>query len=102
MITLKICGLTTLDDALWALEQGADYLGFVLYPESPRHVTLREFVRLKRALPETARCVAVFVNEEHSHTPGGFRQGLLQADKLLEGHVAVSYTHLTLPTKRIV
>jgi len=64
MITLKICGLTTLDDALWALEQGADYLGFVLYPESPRHVTLQEFVRLKKALPETARCVAVFVNED--------------------------------------
>jgi phosphoribosylanthranilate isomerase len=64
MISIKICGLTILKDALWALEQGADYLGFVLYPESPRHVTLREFVRLKKALPETARCVAVFVNED--------------------------------------
>jgi phosphoribosylanthranilate isomerase len=35
---VKICGLTSLDDALWVAEAGADLLGFVLIESSPRHV----------------------------------------------------------------
>ncbi len=63
MLTIKICGLTNLDDARWALEAGADYLGFVLYLNSPRCVSARELCRLTGALPGTIRTVGVFVNE---------------------------------------
>jgi len=63
MLTIKICGLTNLDDARWAIEAGADYLGFVLYPKSPRYVSIKELSRLTEALPETIRKVGVFVNE---------------------------------------
>lgn len=63
MLTVKICGLTNLDDARWALEAGADYLGFVLYPKSPRAITLKDLVRITDELPETAKKVGVFVNE---------------------------------------
>ena len=63
MLTIKICGLTNLDDAQWAIEAGADYLGFVLYPKSPRCVSVKELSRLTEALPETIRKVGVFVNE---------------------------------------
>ena len=42
-IRLKVCGLTTLVDAALADRCGADFLGFVLYPRSPRHVTLAQF-----------------------------------------------------------
>ena len=63
MLAIKICGLTNLDDARWALEAGADYLGFVLYPKSPRAITVKELIRITDDLPETAKKVGVFVNE---------------------------------------
>lgn len=63
MLTIKICGLTNLDDARWAIEAGADYLGFVLYQNSPRCVSVKELSRLTEALAGTIRTVGVFVNE---------------------------------------
>ncbi len=63
MLAIKICGLTNLDDARWALEAGADYLGFVLYPKSPRAITVNDLIRISDDLPETTKKVGVFVNE---------------------------------------
>jgi len=42
-IRLKVCGLTTLVDAEFAAQAGADYLGFILVPESPRYLPLEKF-----------------------------------------------------------
>lgn len=61
-LEVKICGLTLAEDALQALESGADYLGFVLYPKSPRCITPSALKRLRRRLPDSVRCVGVFVN----------------------------------------
>lgn len=60
---VKICGLTNVADARWALEQGADYLGFVLYSRSPRGITAGMLCDILRQLPTEARAVAVVVNE---------------------------------------
>ncbi|MSU70051.1 MAG: phosphoribosylanthranilate isomerase [Opitutaceae bacterium] len=57
---LKICGLTSLGDAGSADKCGADYLGFILYPKSPRHLSLDEYVAMAGRLPERKR-VAVMV-----------------------------------------
>lgn len=64
MFTIKICGLTNLNDARWALEEGADFLGFVLYTGSPRHVTAEALAKIVDQLPDRARPVGVFVNAE--------------------------------------
>lgn len=50
-IQLKICGLTSVADAHAAAGMGADFLGFVLHPASPRHVTLERFDELRGELP---------------------------------------------------
>lgn len=63
---VKICGTTNLDDALAAAEAGADLLGFIFYPRSPRYVApalVAEIVREVRAqCAAPPRCVGVFVN----------------------------------------
>ena len=59
-IRLKICGLTSLDDAGFAAHAGADYLGFILIPESPRYLPLEKFAAFAAHLP-AGRKVAVSV-----------------------------------------
>jgi phosphoribosylanthranilate isomerase len=59
-IRLKVCGLTSLVDAEAADRSGADYLGFILYPKSPRAVTLTQFRAMAPRLP-ARRKVAVSV-----------------------------------------
>jgi phosphoribosylanthranilate isomerase len=59
-IRLKVCGLTSLVDAELADRAGADYLGFVLYAKSPRHVTPARFRTMAARLPDR-RKVAVMV-----------------------------------------
>ena len=59
-IRLKICGLTSLVDAGLADAAGADYLGFNLHPESPRHVPPDQFRAMAPRLPDRKK-VAVMV-----------------------------------------
>lgn len=59
-IRFKVCGLTSLVDAAFADNCGADYLGFILYPKSPRHVLLVQFRAIAKNLPDR-RKVAVSV-----------------------------------------
>jgi phosphoribosylanthranilate isomerase len=59
-IRLKVCGLTSPGDAELADRAGADYLGFVLYAKSPRHVTLARFRAMAARLPDRKK-VAVMV-----------------------------------------
>jgi phosphoribosylanthranilate isomerase len=58
---LKVCGQTRVVDARVAAELGADYLGFILYPKSPRHLSLARYQELSPELPAGPRRVAVMV-----------------------------------------
>jgi phosphoribosylanthranilate isomerase len=63
MTRVKVCGITNLEDALAALEAGAEMLGFNFYARSPRYVSPAEVRRVVERLPEGVECVGVFVNE---------------------------------------
>ncbi|MDA8258168.1 MAG: phosphoribosylanthranilate isomerase [Betaproteobacteria bacterium] len=60
---IKICGITREEDLAAAVAAGADALGFVFYPPSPRYVTPRHAARLLAAVPAFVTRVGLFVNE---------------------------------------
>jgi len=64
MTWIKICGITNLEDALTALEAGANALGFVFYEKSPRYVDREIVRRVVSQLPRTTEKVGVFVDRD--------------------------------------
>ncbi|MDR9467210.1 phosphoribosylanthranilate isomerase [Marinospirillum sp.] len=60
----KICGLTRPEDIQAAVKAGADALGLVFYPPSPRAVTIDQAVELMQAVPPFVVTVGLFVNPE--------------------------------------
>ena len=64
MVKIKICGITSAEDAALAVSAGADALGFVLYRKSPRFVEPAVVRTIVAGLPPFILPVGVFVNEE--------------------------------------
>lgn len=64
MIEIKICGLTDLESAAAACEAGADAVGFIFHPPSPRFIHPEEARRIIRNLPASVCKVGVFVNHD--------------------------------------
>jgi phosphoribosylanthranilate isomerase len=62
MTWVKICGTTNLEDALVAVEAGADAVGFVFYEKSPRCVTVETAREIVEKLPAGVEKVGVFVD----------------------------------------
>jgi phosphoribosylanthranilate isomerase len=60
---IKMCGFTREADVLAAAAAGADAIGFVLYPPSPRHVPIERAAGLARLLPAFVTPVLLFVND---------------------------------------
>ncbi|HEY3304997.1 MAG TPA: phosphoribosylanthranilate isomerase [Candidatus Binatia bacterium] len=63
MVKIKVCGITNIDDAIRAVELGADLLGFNFYPPSPRYIAPEKARAILAQVPPEIGKVALFVNE---------------------------------------
>jgi len=63
VIHVKICGVTTVEDALLAAELGASAIGLVFWPGSPRFVEVGQAKAIVAALPPLVSAVGVFVDQ---------------------------------------
>jgi phosphoribosylanthranilate isomerase len=62
MTAIKICGITNQEDACFAAASGADAIGFIFHPRSPRYVAPETVKKIIEQLPEAIITVGVFVN----------------------------------------
>ena len=78
---VKICGITRTQDARAAAEAGADAIGLVFYPPSPRYLSTERAVEIRDALPPFVQTVALYVNADAAQVAqviGRVRPALLQ------------------------
>ena len=69
---VKICGITNREDAFAAVDAGAQALGFIFYPPSPRSVTVEHLEGWVSTLPAGVWKVGVFVDDEYFFHANGF------------------------------
>ncbi len=63
---VKICGITRVEDAVFAARLGVDAIGLVFYPPSPRNVEISKAIEIVNALPAFVSVVALFVDEQET------------------------------------
>jgi phosphoribosylanthranilate isomerase len=100
MTEIKICGITRLEDALCAADCGADAVGFVFHPASPRYITAEKAKAIIAELPARVARVGVFVNrpaEEVKRTAEACGLDLIQ----IHGDESPAYSRL-FPPRRII
>ena len=78
-LIIKICGVRTLDDALYAVEQGADAVGFNFYQLSKRYISPDHTAEIISSLPAGIMRVGVFVNPEREFVEAVLRNNKLSA-----------------------
>lgn len=78
----KVCGITCPEDARHAVQAGANAVGMVFYPPSPRAVSPTRAAQVAAAVPDTVRRVGVFVDEAPASIAATVRQARLSVVQL--------------------
>lgn len=97
---VKICGITNMEDALSAAENGADAVGFIFHTPSPRHIEPQKAAQIAQGLPARLVRIGVFVNEQESFVRRTFEYCRLDMIQL-HGDESPAYCR-QFPTHRII
>jgi phosphoribosylanthranilate isomerase len=79
---VKICGITSLDDALACVDAGCDALGFNFWPQSKRHIPVERAAAIAKRVPPNVRTVGVFVNPTADDVDRAFASGAIDLAQL--------------------
>lgn len=71
---VKICGITSSEDARLVVDAGADAIGLVFYEKSPRHVTIAQAADISRNIPAFVSCVALFKDADAQYIQSVLQQ----------------------------
>ncbi len=63
---IKICGITSSEQAKRVSDLGATHIGVIFFPKSPRHIPLEKIKEIKESIPENTKLVSVVVNPSYS------------------------------------
>jgi phosphoribosylanthranilate isomerase len=89
-LCVKVCGITRAEDAIAAIEAGADLLGFNFYPKSPRYIAPEDAAAIVAMLPRQVLAVGIFVDAEPAEVAAAVaiaKLGLVQ----FHGHESFAY-----------
>jgi phosphoribosylanthranilate isomerase len=93
-IRVKICGITREEDALRAARHGADAVGFILWPGSPRSISIERAAAIARLLPPFVWKVGVFVNASPDEVERATMAAKLDVAQLHGDEDVEKYRHL--------
>ena len=99
---VKICGITNLQDALEAINAGANALGFVFYSKSPRYITPGAALKIVEKLPPFVQMVGLFVNEDEVFINEVCKDSKMQMAQIIDDNEIINYEALEVKYIKVV
>jgi len=99
---VKICGITNLEDALDAINSGADALGFVFYKPSPRYIEPLKAKEIVEKLPPFIQTVGLFVNETTDFINKICKESKMQLAQIIDDKNIVDFKKLETKALRVI
>ena len=99
---VKICGITNLEDAINAVNAGANALGFVFYKDSPRYIEPLKAKKIVNLLPPFVQTVGLFVNESENFINETSIESQMQLAQIIDDKDIINYDLLKIKSIKVI
>lgn len=99
---VKICGITNLQDALEAVNAGANALGFVFYKKSPRYIEPLKAKEIAEKLPPFVQTVGLFVNENEEFINQVCFDAKMQLAQIIDDFDVLNYEKISFKYIKVI